>query len=387
MKPSAFDNPNGEFKSIEKGKFKGKLTFVPNKIPTNLENIYDSKISTLLSKADLKLGELNGCGQNDPNIDFLVFPYVNLEAVYSSQIEGTQTSISDFYRFEAEKNGAALPDQQEVRNYVNAMLYGFKRLEEENQIDLNLVKKLHEMLLKKRINILGVPGEIRDRQNWIAPLNVPIELATYVPPKADELKGLLLDWELFVQKDHEIPVLLQTALIHYQFEAIHPFLDGNGRIGRLLLSLFLAQRGCLKHPILFLSFYFQKNRSEYYERLLKVSQSSDWRGWFTFFLNGVIQQANNSIRLSRRINELWDSYHMKIRKKKVTASTIKLLDSLFKDNPVIYTSQVAEDLGIHLMTAKKAILILERQGILKKSKTKKPIYYYAHEILDTLQNP
>ncbi len=383
MELNNFDKPNGIFEKNSKG----VKTFIPNPIPVDLSNEYDGQLVSLLSKADLKLGELNGCGKNDPNIDFLISPYTRLEAVYSSQIEGTQTSISDFYRFEAEKNGQKSTQQIDVRNYVDAMTYGFERVRKGEKISLNMVKELHKRLVANSYNIRGVPGEIRKDQNWVAPIGVPVELATYVPPRVDDLERLLLDWENFVSTEHDMPVLLQTALIHYQFEAIHPFSDGNGRIGRLLLSLFLAYRNCLKYPILFLSFYFQKNKAVYYGRLLKVSQSSDLKGWFKFFLQGVISQADTSINLSRRINNLYNDYTERIRGKKVTATTIKLVDSLFKETPVVYTSDVSRRLGTHISTAKKAIFTLENEGILKKTPIKKPILYYAPELLKILQNP
>ncbi len=383
MDKSDFDNPNGEFKVSEKG----DLVFIPNFISSDLDGRYDSKVISLLSKADLKLGELNGCGKNDPNIQFLVAPYIRLEAVYSSQIEGTETSISEVYQFEAEEDISTSSEQIDVMNYVDAMTHGFRVLSSGDKISLNFVQELHRRLLKNSTSIRGKPGVVREGQNWIAPLNAPIELATYVPPDPNSLNGLLQDWISFVGADLDIPVLLQTALMHYQLEAIHPFQDGNGRIGRLLLSLFLNDKGCLQHPILFLSFYFQQNKAEYYGRLLRVSQSSDWEGWFKFFLKGVIQQADNSIKLSGKINSLYDGYQEKILSKKVTASTIKLIDFLFRNNPVVYMSQISRVLDVHPSTAKKAISILERENILKESKIKKPKIYYAPEILELLNNP
>jgi Fic family protein len=383
MEISSFDRPNGVFEKNNRG----HLTFVPKVLPKEIGNHYDSQVVNLLSKADLKLGELNGCGKNDPNIDFLIAPYKNLEAVYSSQIEGTETSISEFYKFEAQRTVKGSSEQLDVGNYVDAMSYGFERAGAGEKISLLMVKDLHKRLVKDSFNIRGVPGEIRKDQNWVAMFGAPIELATYVPPRVEDLSRLLLDWESFVNTEHEMPVLIQTALIHYQFEAIHPFSDGNGRIGRLLLSLFLAQKGCLSNPVLFLSFYFQRNRQEYYARLLKVSQSSDWNGWFKFFLRGVIEQAETSISLSHKINGLYKDYHDRIEKKKVTASTIKLVDLLFKDNPIVYASDVSRKINSHPSTAKTAIQVLEKEGILRKASKKKPIVYYAHELLNILQNP
>ena len=383
MDISSFGNPNGSFEKNGRG----QVTFVPKVLPKEIGSQYDSKVVNLLSKADLKLGELNGCGKNDPNIDFLIAPYKNLEAVYSSQIEGTETSISEFYKFEAQRGAKGSSEQIDVSNYVDAMSYGFEKIGAGEKISLSMVKDLHKQLVKDGFNIRGVPGEIRKDQNWVAMFGAPIELATYVPPRIEDLERLLLDWESFINKEHEMPVLIQTALMHYQFEAIHPFSDGNGRIGRLLLSLFLAQKCCLNNPVLFLSFYFQRNRQEYYARLLRVSQSSDWNGWFTFFLRGVIEQAETSINLSQKINDLYKDYQDRIGRKKVTASTIKLVDLLFKDNPIVYASDVSRKINSHPTTAKTAIQALEREGILKKASKKKPVVYYAHELLTILQNP
>ncbi|MBD3388672.1 MAG: hypothetical protein GF416_06360 [Candidatus Altiarchaeales archaeon] len=381
MKRSDFPAPNGRFSKNSDG----DLTFIPNRIIRDIEGLYSSEIVSLLSKADRMLGSLDRCSQSDPNIDFLVAPYIRLEAVASSRIEGTQTTLTDYYKLEAEKKGEHDPDYIEVNNYIKTMMAGFERVIGGQKIDLPFVKSLHKTLVAGSERTKGVPGHVRTKQNWIAPMNSPIELATYVPPDPIKLEPLLKDMQGFILKDDDIPPLIKTALIHYQFEAIHPFEDGNGRVGRIINSLYLGQAGCLHSPILFLSFYFQKHRDEYWARLLRTSQQSDFDGWLRFFLKGIIEQSQRSIELSNKIEGLHTSYQERLEKKRVTATTLKALRLLFTGNPFVYMTELARELDVHLPTAKKAITQLEKEGILKQSKVKKPAIYFAPEIIDTLR--
>lgn len=274
MDLGAFKNPNGKF--VSNGE--GHKTFLPRLLPPKIN--YDASLASLLSEAHGQLGQLSGIGELLPNPDLLIRPYVTREAVLSSKIEGTQASIIDIFEFEAKAKVDSEEDGrrkrvQEVVNYIHALDKCINRVQKGDSITLAMIRDVHKTLLHNVRGQERTSGEFRKVQNWIGPEGSKIEDAVYVPPAPDHLKNTLEEAEKFIQQPPErIPVLVQCALIHYQFEAIHPFADGNGRVGRLLLPLLLADRHLLSRPLLYLSAYFERNRTAYYRHLLSVSQNS-----------------------------------------------------------------------------------------------------------------
>jgi Fic family protein len=317
-----------------------------------------------LSEAERRLGELAGIGHLLPNPHLLISPYVRREAVLSSKIEGTITSVSDLFIFEAAPSEQPKsPDVREVHNYVRALEHGLKRLP-ELPLSLRLIRELHRELMRGVRGQERTPGEFRTRQNWIGPPDCSLQEATYVPPPVDQLQPVLSDWEKFAHRQEQAwPPLVQCALLHYQFEAIHPFADGNGRVGRLLIILFLSERGLLPRPLLYLSAFFERHRSEYYNRLQAVTEKGDWEGWLSFFLRGVAVQSQDAVERSQRILALYQEFRSKLLRARVTAPAVALLDEVFI-NPYVTISGAREKLKVSYPTAQAAVQRLVSAGIL-----------------------
>lgn len=357
--------------------------FVPNPLPPVFE--YDSQTIKLLSDADRLLGELSGTGRVLKNPYLLISPYIRREAVSSSRIEGTQSSLSDLFFYEAsEMKIIRQADVKEVFNYVQAMTNGIGLLE-KLPVSTRLICELHKILMTDVRGGHGTPGELRRSQNWIGPPGCTLNEATYVPPPVEEMNQSLSDWEKYINSEAKEPILIQAALMHYQFEAIHPFIDGNGRIGRLLITLFLYQKGSLTQPLLYLSDFFEKFRDEYYRRLLAVSQKGDWKGWIDFFLRGVINMATDSLANAKRILELYGKYTNLINKTaRVSEIVHKLLDEMFI-SPVVATSTLSKKWGVQFNSVKKGVMQMEKLGILQELTGKQRNKLYASkELLDIL---
>lgn len=382
-------NPGG-FESTNTGAcirtLKGYHAFIPadmNRISQLTE--YNQTIATLLSQADRLLGELSGTGRVLQNPYLLISPYVRREAVSSSRIEGTQSSLSDLYFYEAfEVKKPKIPDVKEVSNYVRALEEGI-RLLDKLPISTRLVCEMHKTLMKGVRGEHATPGELRRSQNWIGPPGCTLNEATYVPPPVDEMKRALGDWEKFCNSDIEIPILIRAAIMHYQFEAIHPFIDGNGRIGRLLITLFLLQKGCLTQPIFYLSEFFDRYRDEYYRRLLAVSQKGDVQNWIEFFLRGVIRKSEDALRDAEKILQYYDQCQAIVKSsRKVPESVYALIDEIFTI-PVLSISAISNKLGIPYNSVKNGVLRLVKLGILKPVDEKqRNKIYAAHELLAIL---
>ncbi|MFZ3122670.1 MAG: Fic family protein [Thermodesulfovibrionales bacterium] len=357
--------------------------FVPNPLPPVFE--YDSQTIKLLSDADRLLGELSGTGRVLKNPYLLISPYIRREAVSSSRIEGTQSSLSDLFFYEAsEMKIIRQADVKEVFNYVQAMTNGIGLLE-KLPVSTRLICELHKILMTDVRGGHGTPGELRRSQNWIGPPGCTLNEATYVPPPVEEMNQSLSDWEKYINSEAKEPILIQAALMHYQFEAIHPFIDGNGRIGRLLITFFLYQKGSLTQPLLYLSDFFEKFRDEYYRRLLAVSQKGDWKGWIDFFLRGVINMATDSLANAKRILELYGKYTNLINKTaRVSEIVHKLLDEMFI-SPVVATSTLSKKWGVQFNSVKKGVMQMEKLGILQELTGKQRNKLYASkELLDIL---
>ena len=337
----------------------GYVAFVPAPLPPNIG--WDDELVLTLSRADAALSQLSGVGSQLPNPHLLITPYVRREAVLSSRIEGTQASLTDIYVDEIDpaQVESQRDDVQEVRNYITALEYGLARLE-ELPLSLRLVREIHDRLMDGVRGEHATPGEFRRTQNWIGSPGCTLDDAEYVPPPPEQMHVTLREWEAYLHERGSEPDLIQCALIHEQFEAIHPFLDGNGRIGRLLITLFLAERQRISQPLLYLSAYFEANRSAYYDSLQAVRTEGDWRGWLLFFLRGVEQVAVRAAEQAGEIMDLREQYRTMVQGK---PSALALVDELFM-RPYATAASVARALGVSDPTARSAIATLEDVGML-----------------------
>ena len=273
-------------------------------IPHNLKELkldIDDQLQSLINKAYLLLGRLDGMAITLPDIDLFVSMYVQKEAVISSQIEGTQASLIDV--LQKDRNNEKIKDTEEIVNYIKATNYAFKRLE-ELPLCMRLIKETHSVLLSGVRGNEKSPGEFRKSQNWIGYTGCTLNTASFVPPAPDEMEHSLSDLEKYIHEDSSISNLIKTALIHYQFETIHPFLDGNGRMGRLLIVLFLKERGLIEYPVLYLSYFFKKNRNRYYELLNNVRIKGEFEEWIKFFIDGICEISEDAITSIQKISEL-----------------------------------------------------------------------------------
>lgn len=359
----------------------GGHAFVPHPLPLNFS--LDLETVHLLSEASRNLGELQGLAQSLPNPHLLVGPFLRREAQLSSRIEGTYATQEEVAIFDADP--VAQPEKSDVRevsNYIAAVEYGLKRLP-DLPISLRLIRELHERLMKGVRGSDRRPGEFRDKQNWIGS-DREIANARFVPPPAGEMVSCLDAFERYWHAPSLTPVLVRLALLHYQFEAIHPFEDGNGRIGRLLIPLLLCESQLLARPLLYLSAYFEKRRKQYYDHLLHVSQRGAIQPWVQFFLSAVIEQAKESAMLSQKLFALRQKYQEMVRKKRASALAADLIDSLFV-TPGLTINSAAKVLKVSYPSAQLAVEKLVEAGILHETLgRKRNRLFIASGILSTL---
>lgn len=341
----------------------GFHAFVPAALPPVLA--YDDHLVVLLSKADAVLSELSGLGRTLPNPHLLIEPYIRREAVLSSRIEGTKTGMSELMLDEVSPGKGEADDVEEVRNYVKALQHGIRRLK-TLPLSLRLVKEIHEVLMRGVRGDHATPGEFRRSQNWIGGAGSTISTARYVPPPVEEMTAALGAWESFMHVRDRLPDLVQCAMIHEHFEAIHPFLDGNGRVGRLLITLFLMERGRLSQPLLYLSAFFESHRSEYYEHLMRIRTHGAWKEWVAFFLTGVLETATEAVHRAGQLLDLREKVRGKLGAR---GSALMLLDKLF-ENPYITAARAQQLLGTSNPTARKAITDLVSVKLLTKLQEK-----------------
>ena len=336
--------------------------YVPNLLPPKIE--VDWELAGLLSKADSKLKELFDAGQLLPNAHLLIRPLlIRRESVTSSRIENTQSGLDDLFLFEAdETEPSPMSDVREVHNYVRAMEYGIKRLE-DLPISSRLICEVHEILMEGVRGGHATPGWMRTSQNWIGG-RTPMD-AIYVPPPVPEMKQCFSDLERYIHSNAKEPPLIQCALVHYQFEAIHPFLDGNGRVGRLLITFMLLEKRVLSQPLLYLSDFFERHRDEYYKLLLNVSQKGDWKPWLTFFLNGVRQQSEDALLTIQKLLDLQKRYRTLATERRVPKVVNRLIDYLFA-RPVISVSALSKAWEIPFPTVQRGVDYLIEKGILRE---------------------
>lgn len=332
----------------------GYAAFVPAPLPPEPPVQFDSELRKLLSDADVAVGRLDGVAQLLPNPHLYVAMYVRREAVLSSQIEGTQSTLEDVLNFELGGRAPGIPeDAEEVVNHVRALYHGLSRLE-EIPISRRLIRELHSELLASGRGSKKQPGEFRTSQNWIGGSTKRIEDASFIPPPPVEMDAALDDLERFLNSEQDMPVLVHAGLTHAQFETIHPFYDGNGRVGRLLIALLLAERGMLHRPLLYLSYYLKRHRLEYYDRLTAIREEGNWEGWLRFFLKGVAETAAEATDLAREIVELREEHRGLLQANAMGAKAYELLDSLY-DRPVANIALVSERTGLSFGGARRLV--------------------------------
>ena len=383
MKREDFQNSPGSFASIGTDTW----AYVPGKLPPQMT--WDPALIQALSAADRALGELAGLGRNLPNPYLFTRPFLNREAVLSSRIEGTQASLTDLYALEAQVPLFIVPDHHhdaiEVRNYVRALEYGLERIK-ELPISARLLKEIHGYLMDGVRGQNLAPGEFRRVQNWIGPPGATLKDATFVPPPANDLLiESIQSIENFIHVDESLPPLIKIAIIHYQFEATHPFLDGNGRIGRLLITLLMIDWDLLPEPLLYLSAYFERHRDTYYKLLLAVSQKGAWSEWITFFLRGIASEAKDAGKRAKLLLDLRESLRDHYQKDGASPSLLRTIDHLFF-RPVITPDQLAAELEVTPRMARNILNQLEGESIIREmSGRKRDRIFVADLIMSTLE--
>ncbi|WP_164841607.1 Fic family protein [Sinorhizobium meliloti] len=339
--------------------------FVPPPLPPN-PPLEITGLLTRLSAAERALGRLDGVSILLPNKELFLYMYVRKEAVLSSQIEGTQSTLSDLLRFETESiSGEPVDDIREVSNYVDAMMFGLERMR-QLPLSLRLIREMHQRLLDSGRGGRRSPGEFRTSQNWIGgtrPGN-----AMFVPPPANEVMTCLGDWERFIHEETpSIPPLIKAGLIHVQFETIHPFLDGNGRLGRLLITLFLCATGVLQQPLLYLSLYFKSRRPDYYRLLQEVREYGTWEAWLEFFLDGVAETADQAFETANRIARLFHDDRERIVRESERTGSVLQIHEIMRTSPYLTAASAAKRSGLTVPTVNAALDQLQRLGVVEEA--------------------
>ena len=363
---SKFTKPNGNFETNADN----QLTFVPNLLPPSIS--YGRELIMLLAQAERKVGELKGKCDGLKNPHILIRAYLKREAVLSSKIEGTLASLEDLNKQEAVGNIGLKTAKNlrlhEVINYVNALESALEKIKDpDHVINLNVIKNAHKVLMARVRGHDKNPGQFRVQQNWIAEMRGNKQRIIYTPPPPEKIFDLLENLETFIQSEHrQTSVLVQCAIIHYQFEAIHPFLDGNGRIGRLLLPLILYKKGLLPKPLLYLSAYFDKHQNEYYKGLLTTSQKSKWRDWVIFFLRAFEEQADETIKNIQTLADLEKKYKEVLIEQNASTKAMVLMEHMF-ENPYITIPRAMKFLKNTYPSAKSTVMTLVDAGILQQT--------------------
>lgn len=357
--------------------------FIPAPLPPALD--WTPQLIRILSDADRLIGRLAGEGGRLPNPHVLMRPFVRREAVLSSKIEGTQATLGELLAAEAGAAVSRSPEElREVGNYVVALEHGIARLQ-ELPLCVRLVRELHEKLMEGARGQHATPGLFRTIQNWIGKPGSTLATATFIPPPPGEVESCLAAWEKFLDKS-ELPALVTIALAHYQFEAIHPFLDGNGRVGRLLITLFLIEKKILPTPLLYLSAFFEATRRDYYDSLLAVSRRGAWQDWLEYFLQGIARMSEDALSRATRINDLLAEWRGRLAGQSTNAP-LRVVD-LLAANPFITTTGAAEQLKLAFTTAQRAIERLAQIGVVQQvSDSKRNRIYCARALLDILEEP
>lgn len=358
----------------------GYKAFIPSPLPPAPEIFMDQEMWNLLSQADRALGRLDGATDALPNPDLFVFMYVRKEAVLSSQIEGTQASLIDILEFESKALEPENPqDVAEVVNYIGAINYGLERLK-DLPVSLRLVREIHQQLMQGVRGSERSPGEFCHSQNWIGSAGCSLAQASYVPPPPHEMLRSLDNLEKFLHSPQPMPTLIKVGLAHAQFETIHPFLDGNGRTGRLLITFLLCEQNILQRPLLYISYFFKKYRTEYYGRLQSVRDSSDWEGWLKFFLRGVYEVAQEAAATARKIVNLKEEHRQLVlgTMGRRSGNAIALLESLYF-RPIFTVEHAQAITNLSYQNANTLIKDLIDIGLLQETTGQKRNRAFSYE--------
>ena len=349
-------------------------------VPHNLKDIklnIDSEINALVNKAYLLLGRLDGMAITLPDIDLFVSMYVQKEAVISSQIEGTQASLVDV--LQKDKGKEKIKDTEEIVNYIKATHYAFKRLN-KMPLCMRLIRETYAVLLSNVRGEEKMPGEFRRSQNWIGHADSTLKDASFIPPAPDEMDICLGDLERYIHEDSTISNLIKIALIHYQFETIHPFLDGNGRMGRLLIILYLREQGLIEYPVLYLSYFFKKNRNRYYELLNNIRIKGEFEEWIKFFIDGICEISEDAITSIQKIVELKNTDMKKIRELSGSnISNLLLIYDYLLQHPFLEAEDIKNLVGVSKPTANKLLENLMTIEIVELVEDKKRYRQYVYK--------
>ena len=381
MNPEHFQNsPSGHLIPTIEGCF----AFVPNPLPPPSIDLLP--LLPGVARAIRALGELSGIGQTLPNPFLLIRPFMRMEAIASSKIEGTVTTPSELFMLEVSDDAKSRSDTREVRNYIRAMQHGLDRVKEEFPISRRLICEIHRVLMSDVAPHRGshfTPGELKKNQNWIG--SRLIGNAKFVPPPPDQSENSLSELENYInQPEDDVPLIIKSAYIHYQFEAIHPYPDGNGRIGRLLIPLLLYSRGELSHLMLYLSTFFEKNYDKYIESMYEVSRTGAWEVWVEFFLEGIEVTCRDAIKKARALQELHKDYRERVQEARSSALLAKLIDDLFI-SPATTIPYAMKTLDISYNSAKGNIKRLKDLGIVyEQPHWRRPKWYFADKIIETV---
>jgi Fic family protein len=358
----------------------GYKAFIPGSLPPVPEIVMDQEMWNLLSQADRALGRLDGATDALPNPDLFVFMYVRKEAVLSSQIEGTQASLIDVLEFESKALEPDNPQEvAEVVNYIGAINYGLERLK-NLPMSLRLIREIHQELMQGVRGAERNPGEFRRSQNWIGAGGCSLAEASYVPPPPHQMLQSLDNLEKFLHSPQPMPTLIKVGLAHAQFETIHPFLDGNGRTGRLLITFLLCEQNILQRPLLYISYYFKKYRAEYYDRLQAVRDSGNWEGWLKFFLRGVYEVAQEAAATARKIVNLKEEHRQLIldRMGRRSGNAIALLENLYF-RPIFTVEHAEAITNLSYPNANTLIKDLSDMGLLQEITGQKRNRAFSYE--------
>jgi len=376
---------------IDKLRKEGRIPFYKNIFPPNIEGFYDGELANLVGEANRSIGNLNSGARIVPNPDLVVGPMLLREALASSEIEGTISTARDVAE---EDVGLMSPrggrsNAAEVRNHMEATRLGISLLDSGVPIITRSIKSMHETLLTGVRGQEHRPGNFREWSNVVAPPDVKesgeLEKIIYIPPKATEISQLMSNFDTFLNSESpNLDLLLKCSLIHYEFEAIHPFLDGNGRIGRVLISLYLIQEGVLEYPLLYMSGFLLRNKDEYYRLLLRVTTKEDWPAWFKFFLIGVKEQAQRSRKILESIRDLYEK-HRKLAKVNIKSGHVEEFVKLYFTSPVVTANIVKGRLGVQHATAMNLLQKATELGLLSKNDRKKrSVPFYNHSLISLL---
>ena len=369
------NNRAGEYKSNLTGELQYR-SYLPKPLPPEPPIEYDKDIIDLLSKANRSLGILEGISSQVPDVDLFVSMFVRKEALLSSQIEGTQATLDDILDPNIEENTNL--DVAEVINYIKASIYAKKRLK-ELPISNRLLKELHKVLMQGLRGSEKTPGEFRRSQNWIGPQGSTLRDAKYVPPNTQDMIEAMSDLEKFLNEEDNMDPLIKIGLAHYQFETIHPFLDGNGRIGRLLITLLLMERKVLNHETLYISYFLKRNRIEYYDRLMEVRTKGNYQQWVKFFLMGVQESAEDASSTIKALKELHQRNLAAVEKIGRSSNTVKKVLKYLESSPIIDIKKTSMALGLSYNAVSGAVKQLMSLGILNQTDQNKRNRVFSYE--------